>query len=139
MGWREGGGIRGERKEAGWRTRWRQLRRGPSLSYGGIDGQMGRCWGEGEDATLCSRPSSTRCINGGKMTGATHPSSFSLQDEGLRRSLSIPRLHPTWRPTWDSAHCNRPRTDKRGICNSFSVMIVCKLPLWEYSGDNPGA
>jgi hypothetical protein len=29
MGWRRGGGMRGERKEAGWRTRWRQLRQGP--------------------------------------------------------------------------------------------------------------
>jgi hypothetical protein len=42
MGWRGGGGMRGERKEVGWRTRWRQLRRGPSLSCGGIDDQMGR-------------------------------------------------------------------------------------------------
>jgi hypothetical protein len=42
------------------------------------------------------------------MTDAAHPSSSSLQDEGLRRSLSIPRPHLTWRPTWDSAHCNRP-------------------------------
>jgi hypothetical protein len=33
-----GGGMRGERKEIEWRTRWWQLRRGPSLSYGGIDG-----------------------------------------------------------------------------------------------------
>jgi hypothetical protein len=76
------------------------------------------------------------------MTGAAHPSSSSLQDEGLRRSLSIPRPHPTWRPTWDSAHCNRPRTEKRvtyPICNSFSVMIVYNPPLWEYSGDSPGA
>jgi hypothetical protein len=24
------------------------------------------------------------------------------------------------------------------ICNSFSVMTVCNLPLWEYSGDSPG-
>jgi hypothetical protein len=99
------------------------------------------CWGEGEDATLRSRPSSTRCTNEGKMTGAAHPSSSSLQDEGLRRSLSIPRPHPTWRPTWDSAHCNRPCTDMRVtglICNSFFVMTVCNPPLWEYSGDNPG-
>jgi hypothetical protein len=76
------------------------------------------------------------------MTGATHPSSSSLQDEGLRRSLSILRPHPTWRPTWDSAYCNRPRTEKRVtglICNSFSVMTVCNPPLWEYSGDSPGA
>jgi hypothetical protein len=42
MGWRGGGGIRGERKEAGWRTRWRQLRRGSLLSCECIDGQMGR-------------------------------------------------------------------------------------------------
>jgi hypothetical protein len=99
------------------------------------------CWGEGEDATLRSRPSSTRCTNGGKMTGVAHPPSPSLQDEGLRRSLSIPRPHPTWRPMWDSAHCNRPRTDRRVmglICNSFSVMTVCNPPLWEYSRDNPG-
>jgi hypothetical protein len=76
------------------------------------------------------------------MTSAAHPSSYSLQDEGLRRSLSIPRPHQTWRPTWDSAHCNRPRTEKRvtgPICNSFSVMTVCNPPLWEYSGDNLGA
>jgi hypothetical protein len=75
------------------------------------------------------------------MTGAAHPSSSSLQDEGLRRSLSIPRLGPTWRPTWDSTHRDRPRTDRRVtglICNSFSVMTVCNPPLWEYSGDNPG-
>jgi hypothetical protein len=76
------------------------------------------------------------------MTGAAHPSSSLLQDEGLRRSLSIPRPHLTWRPTWDSAHCNRLRTEKRvtgPICNSFSVMTVCNPPLWEYSGDSPGA
>jgi hypothetical protein len=39
--------MRGERKDAGWRTRWRQLRRGPSLSCGGIDGQMCRVWRPG--------------------------------------------------------------------------------------------
>jgi hypothetical protein len=75
------------------------------------------------------------------MTGAGHPSSSSLQDEGLRRSLPILRPHPTWRPTWDSAHCNRPLTEKRVmglICNSFSIMTVCNPPLWEYSRDSPG-
>jgi hypothetical protein len=44
MGWRWGGGRRGERKDAGWRMRWLQLRRGPSLSCGGIDGLMGHVW-----------------------------------------------------------------------------------------------
>jgi hypothetical protein len=42
MGWREGGGMRGERKEVGWRMRWQQLRLGPPLSCGAIDGQMCR-------------------------------------------------------------------------------------------------
>jgi hypothetical protein len=46
-GWRWDRGMRGDRKEAGWRTRWRQLRRGPSLSCGGINGQMSRVWRAG--------------------------------------------------------------------------------------------
>jgi hypothetical protein len=74
--------------------------------------------------------------------GMDHPPSSSPQDEGLQRSLLIPRPHPTWSPTWDSAHCNRPRTEKRvtcPICNSFPVITVCNPPLWEYSRDNPGA
>jgi hypothetical protein len=97
------------------------------------------CWGEGKDATLRSRPSSLHCTNGGKMTDAAHPSPSLLQDEGLQRSLSIPRPHPTWRPTWDLTHCNRPCMEKRVtglICNSFSVMTVCNPPSWEYSGDS---
>jgi hypothetical protein len=56
--------------------------------------------------------------------------------------LSIPRPHPTWRPTRDSAHCNRPCMERRVmglICNSFSVMTVCNPPLWEYSGDSLSA
>jgi hypothetical protein len=76
------------------------------------------------------------------MTGGVHPSSSTLQDEGLRRCRPVPRPHPTWRPTWDSAHCNRPRTEKCvtcPICNGFFVMIVCNPPLWEYSRDSPGA
>jgi hypothetical protein len=47
MGWRGGGGMRGERKEVEWRTRWWQLRWGPSLSCRGIDGQMGCVWRAG--------------------------------------------------------------------------------------------
>jgi hypothetical protein len=41
---------------------------------------------------------------------------------GLRRSLLVPRPHRAQRPTWDSAHCNGPRADKRVtglICNSL--------------------
>jgi hypothetical protein len=47
MGWGRGGGMRGERKEVEGQTRWWQLRRGPSLSCRGIDGQMGRVWRAG--------------------------------------------------------------------------------------------
>jgi hypothetical protein len=36
--------MRGEKKEVESRTRWWQLRQGPSLSCGGIDGQMSRVW-----------------------------------------------------------------------------------------------
>jgi hypothetical protein len=46
MGWHGGGGMR-ERKEVEWRTRWWQLKRGPSLSCRGIDSQMGRVWQAG--------------------------------------------------------------------------------------------
>jgi hypothetical protein len=44
MGWRGGGGMRGERKEVEWRMNWWQLRRGPSLSCASIDGQMSHVW-----------------------------------------------------------------------------------------------
>jgi hypothetical protein len=43
MGWRGGGDMRGERKVE-WRTRWWQLRRGPSLSCRVIDAKWGRVW-----------------------------------------------------------------------------------------------
>jgi hypothetical protein len=84
----------------------------------------------------------SRCTNGSKTTGEVHPSSSTLQDEGLRRRCPVPRPPLTWRPTWDSTHCNRPRTEKcvtGPICNGFSVMTVCNPPLWEYSGDSLGA
>jgi hypothetical protein len=69
---------------------------------------------------------------GSRTTGEVHPSSSTLQDKGLQRRRPVPRPHSTWRPTWDSAHCNRPRTEKcvtGPICNSFSVMTVCNPPL----------
>jgi hypothetical protein len=81
----------------------------------------------------------SRRTNEGKTTGEAHPSSYTPQDEGPRRGRSVPRPHPTWRPTWDSTHCNRPRTEKcvtGPICNGFSLMTVCNPPLWEYSGDD---
>jgi hypothetical protein len=48
--------------------------------------------------------------------------------------------HRARRPTWNSAHYNGPHVDRQVtglICNSFSVMMVCNPPLWEYSRDNP--
>jgi hypothetical protein len=113
-------------------TRWLS-RTGPS---------EGKCWGEGEDATLCSSIRLSRCANRSKRTGEVHPSPSALRDEGLRRRHPVPHPHSALRPTWDSAHCNRPLTEKRvmgPICNSFSVMTVCNPPLWEYFGDSPGA
>jgi hypothetical protein len=57
----------------------------------------------------------------------------------LRRSLLVLHPHLARRPTWNSTQCNRPRVDKHItglICNNFSVMTVCNLPLWEYSGNS---
>ena len=88
----------------------------------------------------CLRQS--RCTNGGETTGRFHPSSTTLQDEGLRRGRPVPRPRPTRRPTWNSAHYNRPRVAEcvTGlICNGFSVMTVCNPALWEYSRHSLGA
>jgi hypothetical protein len=76
------------------------------------------------------------------MTGSFHPSSNMLQDEGLRRGRPVPRPRLTRRPTWNSAHCNRPRATEcitGPICKGFYVMTVCNPALWEYSGDDLGA
>jgi hypothetical protein len=88
----------------------------------------------------CLRQS--RCINGGKTTGSSHPSSNTLRDEGPRRGHPAPRPRRTRRPTWNSAHCKRPRAAgciMGSICKCFYVMTVCNPALWEYSGDDLGA
>jgi hypothetical protein len=80
--------------------------------------------------------------NGGKATGSFHPSSNTLQDEGLRRGRPVSRPRPTRRPMRNSAHCIRPRAAEcitGPICKGFSVMTVCNPFLWEYSGDDLGA
>jgi hypothetical protein len=89
---------------------------------------LGNCWGEGKDATLRAKPSSPRYTNEGEMIGtvALRPLHCKMKAR-LRRSLLIPRVHLARRPTWNLAHCNGPRVDKRvtGLtCNSFSVMTV---------------
>jgi hypothetical protein len=79
---------------------------------------------------------------GRMMTGAvTLRPLYCKTKARLRRSLLVPRPHRARRPMWDSAHCNGPRADKLLQASSiiaFSVMTVCNLPLWEYSGDSPG-
>jgi hypothetical protein len=88
----------------------------------------------------CLRQS--RRTKGGKATDSFHPLSNMLQDEGLRRGRPVSRPRPTRKPTWNSAHCNRPRTAEcitGPICKGFSIMTVCNPTLWEYSGDDLGA
>jgi hypothetical protein len=36
---------------------------------------------------------------GSRETGKVHPSSSTIQNEGLRRCRPVPRPHPAWRPT----------------------------------------
>jgi hypothetical protein len=121
----------------------------PSIPVAGMEAKSHQqpniqrsCWGKGEDATLRAKHSSPRYTNEGEMIGtvALRPLHFKTKAR-LRRSLLITRVHLARRPTWNSAHCDGPHVDKRVtglICNRFSVMKVCNLPLWEYSGDNPG-
>jgi hypothetical protein len=100
------------------------------------------CSGEGENATLRAKPSSPRYTNEGDMVSALAFHLLHRKTKArLQRSLLVPRPHLVHRPTWKSAHCNGPRMDKHVmglICNSFSVMTVCNLHLWEYSGYSPG-
>jgi hypothetical protein len=101
-----------------------------------------QCWGEGEEATLRAKSSSPRYTNECETIGAAALRPLHWKTKAsLRRSLLVPRPHLTRRPNWNSAHCNGPSVGKHItglICNNFSVMTVCNLPLWEYSGDSPG-
>jgi hypothetical protein len=115
------------------------LRMEPPSTKKGAQRLIGRCWGEGKDATLRSSLRPSRCTNGGKTTGEDHPSSSTST---RRRPTTTSPRPMAWRPTWDSAHCSWPRARKcvtSSICNGFSVMIVYNPPIWEYSGDSPGA
>jgi hypothetical protein len=66
------------------------------------------CWGEGEDATLRSRPSPWSPVQRRQDNGRGHPSLHSTSGEGLQQGHPTVRLRPAWRPTCDPAHCNRP-------------------------------
>jgi hypothetical protein len=82
MGWREGGGMRGEKKEVEWRMRWWQLRRGPSLSCGGIDGQMGRVWqaGSRHDPFNSARANPTRAPCGAWAVASARSAGLAQHD-----------------------------------------------------------
>jgi hypothetical protein len=82
------------------------IRAGAAPFHGIIPGK--RCWGEGEDATLRSMPSPTLLYQRRQDDWQVYPSSHASPDEDLRRGRRILRPRPIWRPTCDSAHCNRP-------------------------------
>jgi hypothetical protein len=69
------------------------------------------------------------------------PSSYQLQDEGQTPTKSAsPASSSRPEAPGNSAHCNGPYVHRRVtglIYNSFSIMTVCNLPLWEYSGYSP--
>jgi hypothetical protein len=66
------------------------------------------CWGEGEDATLRSRPSLQSLVQQRQDNGQGHPSPDMTSDEDLRRGRPTVRPRRAWRPTCDPAHCNGP-------------------------------
>jgi hypothetical protein len=80
-------------------------------------------------------------------TEAKRPVSSTLRPlrcktKAYNKVAHIPRPRRTRRPTWNSAHCNRPCMAKcimGPICNGLFVMTVCNPTLWEYSGDSLGA
>jgi hypothetical protein len=80
-------------------------------------------------------------------TEAKRPASSTLRPlrcktKAYNKVAHITRPRRTRRPTWNSAHCNRPCMAKcimGPICNGLFVMTVCNPTLWEYSGDSLGA
>jgi hypothetical protein len=77
------------------------------------------CWGEDEDATLCSSLRLSRCINGSKTTGEVHPS--CLLHYKTKAYDGVAPSHVLTLP-------GGPRVTGP-ICNGFSVMTVCNPPL----------
>jgi hypothetical protein len=83
----------------------------------------------------------SRCTNGGKTETVSTLRPLHCKTKAYDEVAHVPRPRQARRPTWNSAHCNRPRMAKcitGPICNSFSVMTVCNPPLQEYSGDSLG-
>jgi hypothetical protein len=92
----------------------------------GLLGRRRRCY-----------PSLQALVNLAAPTEAKRPAVSTLRPlhcktKAYDEVAPVLRPHPTWRPTWNSTHYNRPRTEKcvtGPICNGFSVMIVCNPTL----------
>jgi hypothetical protein len=67
-----------------------------------------RYWGEGEDVTLCSRPSPWSSVQRRQDNGRRHPSLHTTSGEDLQRGHPTVRPRPAWRPTGDPALCRGP-------------------------------
>jgi hypothetical protein len=99
------------------------------------------CWGEGEDATLRSRPSpyslhqwwqdsgrhTLRLIRGRMKTCDEVISSCDLVQNGGPRVIWPIVTGPAW-----------PLRVTGLICKGLPVVTVCNPALWEYSSDNLG-
>jgi hypothetical protein len=104
-----------------------------SISTHMLTSQVQYCWGEGEHATLRSKPLLPHYTN----EDHAQASRGRRSDEDrrgclcplhcktkarLHRSLLVPCPHRVRRPMWDLAHCNGPRADKHvtgRVCNSL--------------------
>jgi hypothetical protein len=107
-----------------------------------------RCWGEGEDATLRSKPSSPRFTNDAKDVGPmrTSRAPFALlhceTKARLRRCLLASHPHRVRKPSGIRPTVTGPAGKsvlRASSVIAFSVMTVCNLPLGEYSGDTVGS
>jgi hypothetical protein len=84
------------------------------------------CWGEGEDATLRSRPS-PYSLHQRTKTCDEVVSSCDLVQNGGPRVIRPIVTGPAW-----------PLRVMGLICKGLPVITVCNPALWEYSGDNLG-
>jgi hypothetical protein len=101
-----------------------------------------KCWGEGEDATLCSMPSPISLHQRRQDDWQTHPSSHTSPTKTCDEVVSScgfvqhggPRvIRPIVTvPAW-------PLRITGLICKGLPVITVYNPALWEYSGDNLGA
>jgi hypothetical protein len=77
-----------------------------------------------------------------RMEACSTPFTHTKQDRGPVEVYKTSHPHHQERPMCGLAHRAGPRM---GMCDfwavsviKFTVMTVCNLPSWEYSGDKPG-